>query len=1271
MLPSIFTVTKEQVGALGPEEAVDVLRRLLWAEANVLGISKTLIDVPSKINWNDGGLDAEVDSSPKASNAGIIHKGFTAYQVKSGDFRLTASSARDILFDKAPRAKGARNPAYVLKPRVKTCLDRQGTLIVALFGWDGADSVDAKTEKLFRDALQKYAGKKYPRAAIKIWKQNKLLGLLERFPALCLAIKGGDPLKFQSHGSWAQNWDMGQNFETAPDFKTCKATVQDLLRKSDGAQHVRIIEDAGVGKTRFVLEATRQEDIAPLVIYTIASSSGPDDLVNYLCQQDNQAHAILVVDECDAVRRDRLWNVLANRGARIKLVTIFNESEPTQPSVIYPQVPLLSTVEIKAILKRYGVEDSQLDRWAEFVGGSPRLAHMIGLNLQRNPDDALKDVRRAYDRILAGYSEIDSDDVKRRKTILTYVALFRRFGYGGDFIKEAKAIHALIQSDHSDISWGVFQDVIRKARELRILQGDRTLYISPLALHVHLWNEWWEARGEHFSYYTLKEKLQDTPELLKWFHEMFRYAKESGSSSQIVKELLGPGGPFSSPDFLDSDSGSSFFLALTEASPQEGLSCLERLDGTAGTGLAGMVHARRNIVWSLERIVIWRALFTPGARILLKLAEAETETYGNNATGIFTSLFSPGFGAVAPTEAPPAERFPVLEEAIKSSSEMVRRIALKACDEALEAHHFSRSVGAEFQGLKRPPKLWQPTAWGELYDYYGRVWNLLLDSLPRLLSEERAEAVSIILRRSRGLLRIGNLTEMVLDALRTLARDTNTDRTLVIAAIVRMLKFEGKGMPSNVRSSLEDIQRSMVDESFASRLQRYVGMHLWEDYTEVNGQYQDTSLQKIGVLAQESVADPSKLLPELQWLVTDAAQNGAMFGHRLAKEDSGFRLLNEITQAQRRSTSTKPSATFLSGYLSVVFEMNRPLWEKTLDEFISDPLLCPLIPEVTWRSGLSENAAKRLLALTPNPFPALKAFQYFGMGMAVLTVPEEIFIAWIDKLLAETVYGSACLAVELVEKFYCSKDAQHTLPAELGLRAITNPILVQPADRRIQLDSYHWALVAQKLMELYPEKQALIAKFILQHFHADGTMFDSYSSEANSLLFSIMAKKPREVWQIITELIGPPIDSRAFAIRHWLCGHDDFFGEKKGVAPLSYVPPADIFSWVDQAPEKRAWYLASFVPKQLSPASTETKSLARLVLERYGDRKDVRNNLNANFFTEGYIGPASVHQQKKKEEYSKLLAIETNENVRRWLREFIASIDGMIDRARAEEERGR
>ena len=139
-------------------------------------------------------------------------------------------------------------------------------------------------------------------------------------------------------------------------------------------------------------------------------------------------------------------------------------------------------------------------------------------------------------------------------------------------------------------------------------------------------------------------------------------------------------------------------------------------------------------------------------------------------------FFPPGRGVVAPTQAAPKERHPILLEALSSTSKERRLLGLKACAVALEAHHFTRSIGAEFQGLTEVKDLWSPKTWGEVFDAYRDVWRTLVSLVPDLGEDEKREAVGIILQHARGLASYGNLSEMVIDTLRTLATDSQIDK---------------------------------------------------------------------------------------------------------------------------------------------------------------------------------------------------------------------------------------------------------------------------------------------------------------------------------------------------------------------------------------------------------------------------------------------------------------------------------------------------------------
>src|SRR5258708_30243956 len=200
MLQSFFDVTPVELGQLGSGPAVAVLREMLWAEVNNLGIPISDTDIPFAITTSDGGVDAVVNGTTTGLANTLIFSPQACYQVKTGDFPLNATSPAQIeklLISPAAisarvKAKGelsgkAHKPESI-SPRVRACLDAGGTFVTMLFGNDGVDTEEDATE----NAIRKFLGEidpKYKDAMVKVWRQSRICGLLRQFPGVSLQIK--------------------------------------------------------------------------------------------------------------------------------------------------------------------------------------------------------------------------------------------------------------------------------------------------------------------------------------------------------------------------------------------------------------------------------------------------------------------------------------------------------------------------------------------------------------------------------------------------------------------------------------------------------------------------------------------------------------------------------------------------------------------------------------------------------------------------------------------------------------------------------------------------------------------------------------------------------------------------------------------------------------------------------------------------------------------------------------------------------------------------
>lgn len=537
-MDTIFTVKNEDLERLNPQEAVDFFRELLWAEARRIGIGINKIHISSWINVPDGGVDAFVEEDNVQTRSGLIKTGCTAYQIKAGD---SFKPWQDAQINK--ELFGSKHPSKDnLSSSIRDCLEKNGTYVLVCFKQD----LVSEQYKQAVGALEYYFKQcEYQNPKVEVWSQNNLIGFLKIYPSLALKVTKRGTLKFQTHKSWSQEAEMRKEFVAGQEQKDFISNMRDIQRKNDDATHTRVWGEPGIGKTRLVLEATRTEDLQPLVIYCDTASKFRDsDLMNDILKDDNQFTAILVIDECDPDSRSYMWNKLKYCGPRIKLITIYNDYDETSGNINYLNVPLLNEERIRDIIQGYGIPKDQADRWSEFCGGFPRVAHVFGQNLKNNPEDLLKspDTVNIWDRSIVGGDDPNSQQVQQRRLVLKHIALYKRFGYGRPVVGEAQTIAKMAHKVDTNLTWSRFQEIIQDLRARKILQGENTLYITPKVLHIRLWVDWWNTYGETFSF---EEFAQNLPEsLYDWFCDMFKYAKESKAARRVAKELLGPNGLF-------------------------------------------------------------------------------------------------------------------------------------------------------------------------------------------------------------------------------------------------------------------------------------------------------------------------------------------------------------------------------------------------------------------------------------------------------------------------------------------------------------------------------------------------------------------------------------------------------------------------------------------------------------------------------------------------------------------------------------------------------
>lgn len=254
---------------------------------------------------------------------------------------------------------------------------------------------------------------------------------------------------------------------------------------------------------------------------------------------------MLVLDELPELELAEIWRHLKNRCGALKIVSIDHGRDETQDADIQRfYAPRLTEETIKRILVSQVGESRDLDRWVEICEGSPRVAQAVAENLRANPEDLLRPPTTVplWDRFLHGYRKRDEQHARQTDCVAQHLALFSRFGYESPVSDEAHYIANFIEKVDPTLGWALFQEIVQGLRAKRVLQGSRTLFFVPKALHIYLWKRFWQTYGSGFKFSDVFTKMPVS--LHVWFMNMFKFADDK-AIAHIIDDILKPDGIYS------------------------------------------------------------------------------------------------------------------------------------------------------------------------------------------------------------------------------------------------------------------------------------------------------------------------------------------------------------------------------------------------------------------------------------------------------------------------------------------------------------------------------------------------------------------------------------------------------------------------------------------------------------------------------------------------------------------------------------------------------
>jgi len=931
----------------GPTDFVRLCGALIGkALADRVG-SFTLPVISERINVPDRGVDAEYTTAETPSvpeTGGLIGPGRTVFQFKYRDASATNRSAtvqrlvqklREDFLKAAPQCD-----RYVLLTNVQLSV--------------------AQTRKL-RDTVvgsaPKFAGNQ-----IVIWGAAEIALALYQAPYLRhLFFSEGNlcTLDFAEEELKAAYSKIGWPALINRDDELTRVVT---FVKDGTARFLKVIGPKCVGKTRLVIEAVKRSKVP--VIWAAAPESATLEVFRELDLSDTES--ILVVDRCDETSIQEIEE-RARARQRLKTIAIsvgpeLPEGPETMGSLVVRHFSYQDALTlIKCITP--GTPFLQQSWLQDATEGTPGLIiHVAALlkEAQISPHTSANEVHRRLGALLEQqYLSQLSSSARRALEILSLLPVI---GIQGSVGKEIEAVCRAL-----DLSPEVLESELPSLKNSGLVRHrGRFIEVVPPRLAEHLASNALTRPDELLA--ALELALEPGPFLR--FLERFRNLPNDEVKATISKLFL-PSGWF--PDLDSLPKNVRMMEILAPAAPIPALRCLDNIlaavpEEELKIRLAGDV--RRSLVWVLEDLALRSATFEGAAKLLLVLSGAENETYGNNARGVFLSLFHWQHPEVS---ARLVSRLNVLREAAKSALPTQRKIIATACGEAFKdvvvmLHHA--------KGPTIPERPYRPQTWDEVRQYATEIFSLLNFLSNDRDVEVREEAINESLNSFRTLVKTSltpkgfhQLGKSAFEALEEIGRAVQDARLrskavseleLTLSDLTEGQAAKASPAAKEAAQRAQNLLEKLTTTELRDRLWRWVGPRSWGLLARLGDEAKSLTSAHTQAVASEFLQKPELFEQHVDWLTGEDAEQREGFFQMLGEGDRGgvlFKLL-----LTRSAQPFWPQA--FSAYVQGWYRSDPDKTERTLDDLLeSRPDLTAGVLAATCSLPASNKPIDRLLRL--------------------------------------------------------------------------------------------------------------------------------------------------------------------------------------------------------------------------------------------------------------------------------------------------------------------
>lgn len=1213
----LFEVSEQEIENLNQYQFADILNRLLKAEAQRYGIPPLSVTTTLRINDPDGGVDARVEPAVNLPDTCRIPEGLSVWQYKAGE--IGPKDIREIESQ---------------KPGVQAAIQADGWYYFVV----GKGYSDVERRNRLAAVNHCYVERGLTPKGRLLTAQD-VADWVSAYPAVAMQPYFGRPvhdelLTFEGWQNLAELRVAYVNFEVDDQRQRIINEIGNLIASQVEFKHIGIVGRTGIGKTRLILEAIRANGLEYNTLYVCSPQGIPTNLFSYI-EANLNIRLILVVDECTFDNATRLHRRAQRCGDRLLLITVGHEHQLAirlNPSFPLFGLDRLADESIQRIVRQ--ISPTMPQELVSFIirasGGYVKLATAMAESLARNPNllgavqlTGVPDIRHVLETLVPDPSD---------RRVMEALSLLQHIGLDDEVAQEGQVVANFMGID--------FRELKRVAEKMRqsglVVKRGRYRYVSPHLLAVWFATEVWQARGEDIvNDLLLAENGLPTLDAKGALLERLADLGEEDVAAPVVEKLLGPDGLFADIEVIDHSIRSQVFAILVRAAPKVGAAALERILGHLPRDrLLEFRAGRRQIIWTLERLLYLETTFWIAARLLLKLAEAENETVLNNASGTWTEIF---FTHLSGTPIPAVERHRLIREALNSPYIETRLLAVRAIRTALSL--FESRMGGSRLGGHIISAEWRPKTWGELREVRRSALNLLDQALNDQETQVIEAAREALIGATIPIVRQG-LADEILPRLQNLPLRTDLERQAMWELLQQILHYEGEILTKEQQETIKQWIQVLIGDDFRNRVRRWVGKVSLVDRQELRDAEKSPE-EMAAMIAEEGFQNPEALRAELTWLASSEALHFYFFGRRLGQLDTEHAWLEDLV-AQIRNGG---NPGLLSGYLQGCTDSGEGKWvEQLLDEWTqNNQELAYAVFDATWRRGGTDSSAARVILLIDKGWLPPIALGQLAWGGWINPLSADTMASLLQRLIADESPPATEAALALLLRWLESHPHQSDAMSEYAL-----PLLERPSALRSQgMFLFYWKTVTRFYL---PRFSINIAQAILNLFISSNFLVIS-QDDRMVILREALLHDPERIWPLIGDVL---LREDEVAYRFSLAVEE--LGIDEVGTPM-------LLEWAEQHKPQGAYILARIAQVGGIPLT----SLPRELLIQYGEDDTIGRLLKGNFLS-GLIVGSEVAWLESKLELARQWQNDEHPGIRGWANEVVSHIETKIKRVRQQEE---